>query len=144
MLGFDPFDLDSNSSKTIRGDSMSYITYCKHESILGGDSYCRKYSEFINSSLINEDDRPYCCYCKYAEDSIEYIEEKSHWDLWDYNTKPKWNEPRKRCIEGIPVDKKIPKTHMDEHDYKMYWHEEYKEMMIKWFGAIHCIKHGII
>jgi hypothetical protein len=82
-------------------------------------------------------------YCSHQ--CVDFIEDDEDCDpYYDYFCKPKWNEPRRRCYEGIPIDKKIPKTHKDEYEFKQYWHEQYKLMMLSTFGAIWCIRHGII
>lgn len=88
--------------------------------------------------------------CKYfIEDKAELIHEKEEYkkhlqSKYDELYKPKWNESRHRCYEGIPIDKKIPKTHDDEWEHKQCWKEEYKNFMIKWLGPIWCVEHGII
>jgi len=54
------------------------------------------------------------------------------------------DRPKCRCYEGIPIDKKIPKTHKDEYEWRQYWKEEQKLFMIKWLGYEWCVKRGYI
>ena len=73
----------------------------------------------------------------------DFIEEDNDYDpYYDYFCKPKWNEPRGRCIEGIPIDKKIPKTHKDEYDYKKEWRKLNTELIIRLYGVDWCMRHG--
>ena len=85
------------------------ICYCKNEAIIGGFSEC-----------IKEHDIDEC-----SHQCIDLIEEPfdecDYNDNTCYNCKPKWNEPRRRCYEGISIDKKIIKTHKDEWEQKRYW-----------------------
>lgn len=115
----------------------AYEYPCLNEIEIGGFTECRAPIKYYN--MCPE-------HCKYfVKDEIESKWQEKEWGL-DYSLfcKTSWNEPRRRCYEGIPIDKKIPKTHKDEWEWKQYWIEEYKNFMIKWFGPIWCIEKGII
>jgi hypothetical protein len=56
----------------------------------------------------------------------------------------RYNKPRGRCYEGIPIDKKVPKTHLDDHDWKMYYQHLNLEIMIRLFGTDWCMRHGML
>jgi hypothetical protein len=47
-------------------------------------------------------------YCSHQ--CVDFIEDDEDCDpYYDYFCKPKWNEPRRRCYEGIPIDKRYLK-----------------------------------
>lgn len=83
------------------------VSECINENIVGGHLVCH-----IRGGRMN-------CRCKYFDETKEWKEYLKELDKESNdNIKPSWNEPRGRCIEGIPDDFNIPKTHLDEWDYK--------------------------
>ena len=108
---------------------MTYDTYCEcvNENIVGGHPVCHIRGECM------------CCRCEYFKETGEWKEYLKDYDEdeIDYMAKPSWNEPRGRCYEGIPDDLSIPKTHLNEWDYKQQWRSEWKEWNEWLFNKYH-------
>jgi hypothetical protein len=82
------------------------MCYCKYEAIVGGFPECSKNHD------IDE------CY----SGCMDYEEEYEPYNPYnDEYSKPKWNEPKGRCREGIPDDTIKNKKYLNEYEIKEYW-----------------------